>query len=373
MSTRIDFRQRTLIDQPAVDRFNRRMQDGGSDSRLGDEPYRFYGANNADVQVTDYVCASRDEVHGGVALKTLDFHVAGRDEVVAFYKYPVTEALVDRSFSLLPVVQQKEVLKRYPLTYGLGVGSRTAPVAQLMTRTGWELLETHFMFKVLDLRAFLVNARVLPTHKTLVRFAVDVLLALHLDVLFALWRRWTDRATTPSTVRTEHIDAWPEDVDELWESAKRCYAFVGKRTRSVLDVLFPREQKVFRKIVVRDRATLGLVGYAVYTATKLHDHKHFGNMRLGALVDVFAAPEDASRVLRAALAQVYANGVDLVVMNQMDRRWLEAARTCGMRSGPTNFFLFLAPRLKKRFADVRAASKRFFITRADGDGPIHLF
>jgi hypothetical protein len=372
MSTAVVFRPRTAQDQAAVERFNHRMVDGGSENQVSDTPYPFYGVNTDHVQVQTWVCAAADEVHGAVTLKTLRFHVSGADEVVAFYKYPVTEARVDKSYALLPVLQQKEVLKRFPLAYGLGVGSLEAPVAQLMIRTGWASLDTWFLFKVFRLNAFLKNIRILPRNP-LIRRAMRVARVLGIGRLYDLAMRLSELCSASSQVAIERVDRWPVEIDTLWETTKGAYSLVGERSRAVLDVLFPPEQAVFKKVVVRMPDSQRLLGYIVYTAEHLRDHKHFGNMRLGAIVDVFAAPEDACLVLQAALTQLRSERVDLTVLNHIDERWGKAAQVAGMRRGPSNFFLFLSPGLRARFADLQSDARRFFFTRADGDGPIHLF
>jgi len=111
-----------------------------------------------------------------------------------------------------------------------------------------------------------------------------------------------------------------------------------------------------------------VIGWAVPLDTAMRDDKHFGNLRLGSIVDALALPEDAPAVMAAAAGELEQRGVDLIVSNQCHKAWADALRRSGFLEGPSNFIFAAA----KKLAALSSAFDEFHINRGDGDGPIHL-
>jgi hypothetical protein len=167
------------------------------------------------------------------------------------------------------------------------------------------------------------------------------------------------------------FDEWGAWADEVWEAARDRYALIGERSRATLSALYPAGHPMMRKLRFTDCAGRPR-GWLVYSAAPLRGHKQFGDMRLGALIDMLAAPEDAVGVASIAVAAARAAGADVVVANHSAPAWDRAFGRAGMVSGPTNSFLFLAPGLRERLGELRESDELFF-TRGDGDGPVHLW
>src|SRR5260370_42324179 len=91
----------------------------------------------------------------------------------------------------------------------------------------------------------------------------------------------------------------------------------------------------------------GVIGWAVLLDTQMRDHKHFGDLRVGSIVDWLALPEQASGGVRAATRVLEVRGVDLIVSNQSHAAWCAALQSAGFLQGPSNF----------RFAASRELSK----------------
>jgi hypothetical protein len=106
--------------------------------------------------------------------------------------------------------------------------------------------------------------------------------------------------------------------------------------------------------------------------TQMSRHKHFGNMRVGSIVDCLAEPEMAGLVVRYATAFLERKGVDLIVSNQANSAWRKAFVAAGYLAGPSNFILALSPMLADRLEPLEAARRHIHMNRGDGDGPIHL-
>src|SRR5262249_55579009 len=130
-----------------------------------------------------------------------------------------------------------------------------------------------------------------------------------------------------------------------------------------LDALYPPDDARFLRVRTAE-------GWAVLLDTQMQDHKQFGDMRVGAIVDCLAPPSAAGAVVRAATSLLEQRGVDLVISNQLHTAWSRALMDAGFRQGPSNFLLALSPDFAA--AAGAAGDGEFHFNRGDGDGPIHL-
>ena len=106
--------------------------------------------------------------------------------------------------------------------------------------------------------------------------------------------------------------------------------------------------------------------------TKMSGHKHFGNMRLGSIVDCLARPDDAGCVIRCAADLLEPRGVDLIVTNQANSAWCDALSKHGFLKGPTNFVLGVSQDLFQKLQPFETVKSSIHMNRGDGDGPIHM-
>jgi hypothetical protein len=91
-------------------------------------------------------------------------------------------------------------------------------------------------------------------------------------------------------------------------------------------------------------------------------------MRVGSIVDCWAAPDDAMPVVQAATAALIENGVDLIVSNQSHRLWAGALGHAGFWSAPSNFIFAAGKTLSTLLQPFEQTQSRMHFTRADGDG-----
>jgi hypothetical protein len=104
--------------------------------------------------------------------------------------------------------------------------------------------------------------------------------------------------------------------------------------------------------------------------TQKQRDRHFGDLRLGSVVDVLARRADAPHVVWAARCFLKDRGVDLIVSNQSHAGWADALRTAGFLSGPSNFAFAASKALAEELGS--ATVRDVHLNRGDGDGPIHL-
>jgi hypothetical protein len=115
-----------------------------------------------------------------------------------------------------------------------------------------------------------------------------------------------------------------------------------------------------------------VVGWAVLCETRGRGHRHFGDLRVGTVLDCGARSGYAAAVARAAARRLDELGVDLVVTNQAHAAWIAAFRGAGFLAGPSNYVLALSPSLADAVRAQPGGAHRVHAARGDADGRIHL-
>jgi hypothetical protein len=216
-----------------------------------------------------------------------------------------------------------------------------------------------FHFKVLRPSRFLRNIRVVRT--TPIRRLV-------LDTAAITGAGWIGMKLTGHGKRVgpqahEIVRVFGSWADSIWEAAQGSYALIAGRDAATVEALYPASESRFLRIRAGG-------GWAVLLDTRMRQHKQFGDMRVGSIIDCLATPGQAAQVMRAAAGVLEERGVDLIVSNQLHRVWTSALLDSGFRKGPSNFLLALSPAMAALTGD--AADHDFHFNRGDGDGPIHL-
>jgi len=168
--------------------------------------------------------------------------------------------------------------------------------------------------------------------------------------------------------REKSFGSW---ADEIFREARDATSLIAVRSCEVLERLYPVDDQRFIRLRVGTGSDETL-GWAVVLCNPLRNHRHFGNLRLGSIVDGLARPGSEGRVIRAATDYLQSAGADLIVSNQSHHAWCRAMRQCGYFQGPSNFLFAASPDLVKRLEPYDEKLSRVHMTRGDGDGPIHL-
>jgi hypothetical protein len=372
----LDFRLGCARDAAKVEAFNRRMSAAGNPHRVSlEKPFTTIAQNEGSPIVQERVfCFEGDELRGGASARRMTFLVNGRPEEVAAWMEPVSEGIINPAFAMVAPRIEREMRRRYPLIFA--TGALDSGAGEMMYRAGWYTRPIPFHFAVLRAHPFLRNIAHLRRRRGL-KLLTDLAAASGLGAvglaLLGMVQRARGRYPRTDGLIVERVEGWGEWVDEVWERVRGQYALIGDRSSKALVSLYPAENEHLIRLRFSTADTKRLLGWAVVTASRVKDHKQFGNMVLGAIVDLLVAPEDACAVAGGTVAALRDANADLVVVNHSDRRWNEAFERVGMLPARTNHYLFLAPELKKRFSPIDECSERFFFTRGDGHGPIHLW
>ena len=287
------------------------------------------------------------------------------------FRLPISEGIVDRRYNLVGLRLLHDALRRQPLLLGLGLGGYEEAVSHLLRRSGWNMFEVPLFFRVVHPTSFLHNIEYCRGD-VLVRTMLDVLALTGVGPLVIKTVQTihtTDRASD-SEVTVEMVNKFEDWANELWTARRGEYGLCPFRDSETLRILYPRECGKFIRLKVMSGQQP--IGWAVVLDTQLHDHKQFGNMRLGSLVNGFAAPADAAQVIRCATELLEKRSVDLIVSNQSHAAWGKGLLALGFMRGRSNFLFASSPQLTRVLDANGVGGDEMHFNRGDGDGPIHL-
>ena len=298
-------------------------------------------------------------VRGGYILRRQSFSVGGETIHAAHYRLPISEGLIDRAYSTLGLRMVRDALAREPRLYAMGMGGWEKPLPQMLKRLKWQMSAVPFHFKVVHPARFLRNIRVLRT-SAIRRLALDAAAITGAGWLGMKALGMARRLPVQKVELASNFGAW---ADEVWGRSRGAYHVIGMRDARTVNELYPAGDTRFLSVRTAE-------GWALLLDTQMDDHKQFGGMRVGTIVDCLADPASASAVVRAAASVLEHRGVDLMVSNQSHAAWSHALLDAGFRTGPSNYLVALSPAFAKAAGSAEASE--FHFNRGDGDGPIHL-
>lgn len=309
----------------------------------------------------------RDEgiVRGAFILEHQDFWLGAEQASIAHLRLPLSEGLVNRKYVSLGMQIVREALRRQPRLFALGMGGRQNPLPRLLAAMKWQVWEVPFYFFVNRPARFLRGIRALRTNWWR-RAILDAAAFSGLGwVSSRLWNL-ARQTTAAANEKAESIERFSPWADDLWNECKRGYSFLAVRDSAALNVRYPDSSGRFHRRVFRRNGRPS--GWFVVLDTAMQEHKQFGNLRVGTIVDALAVPRDAAAVMQAAANFLRARDVDVILSNQMHPAWGDGLRAAAFRRAPSNFALAVSPGLKEFCGDGGG----IHMNRGDGDGPIHL-
>lgn len=357
--------------EAAVRSFNQRLREKGeTDWRFPESHRPQFPKANGRVPYQEYFLA----VHGGVVrggylLTHNVFALCGEEVPIACGpQFNLSEGLIDPAYAMVGVIQAQDALRRQAMMYALGMGGLKKPLTKLLVAMEWAAFPVPFHFRVLSSSRFFHNLMYLRKNRRK-SIAMDF---LHSSGLGSLGLRLAQARLrsieNPSSAIVEgSFSSW---ADELWEKCRFRYSLVGMRNSSTLNIFYPpQDSRFFRLRVSIDGHD---IGWAVVLDTQMRNHRQFGNLRVGSIVDCFGAPEHAVYVLNCATEFLQRRRVDIIVTNQASSDWCSALAANGYLKGPSNFVLALSPKLAHRLLPLKHHRGHIHMNRGDGDGPINL-
>ncbi len=355
----------------AVAEFNRRMRPAGVPFRVPETgtPEWLPKRDGRKIHQEIFLAVEDGCVRGAYTFKQQPFSFGGRILPVGACQMPISEGIIDKRYSLVGPKIVNDALRREPLSYGLGIGSRDAAVTRLLSAMGWRLTVIPFFFKVRHGFRFLRNIRYLRTTRFR-RWLFDLIAYSGLawasaGILDAALTRRSGAAL--SVEQAGDFSTW---ADELWWRCHARYSMIAIRDASVLNVLYPPTDARFIRLKILNGRRVA--GWSVVLDSVKSNDKYFGNMRVGSIVDCLALPEDASKVIEASVRALEERGVDLLISNQSHPAWGRGLKRAGFLEGPSNFYFITSRQLTGLLDEDDPAGAGIHLNRGDGDGPIHL-
>ena len=357
--------------EPLVKAFNQRLRAGGEQKWAFPESHvpRFPKLPGKNPYQELFLTCDRGEVRGGYLLTHSRFALQGRIVWIACGpQLNMSEALIDRAYGIAGALNVRDALQKQPLLYGLGLGGFQERQARLLAAMDWVMHPVPFFFKVLSPSRFFANIMHLRNRE---RNRVMLDLARYTGIGWAALRvaqfRPGSRNDGDEITSCGAFGPW---ADALWSKCKNRYSLIAARDSATLNTIYPCSDSRFLRLLVSSGGKH--VGWAVMLDTQMSGHKHFGNMRVGSIVDCLAEPEMAGVIVRCATSFLKQRNVDLIVSNQANSIWGKAFLAAGYLTGPSNFILALSPMLVSRLYPLQASREHIHMNRGDGDGPIHL-
>jgi len=357
----------------AIKDFNNRIKAGGLPYRLHEGPVlRWPKINNRKIYQEYFLAVENGSiVRGGYTLKYQEFVLNGRIVSVACLQNPLAEGVVSRAHNVIGIKLLVHAFQRQPLLFALGMGSYTESLPQLLKTMGWTLYSIPFYFKVNHPLRFLRNLTYFRT-TTLRKALADVLAVTGLGwaglkLIQGLLNKSGPRKNSVFTEAVGDFSAW---ADELWKVCQDSYSMIAVRDSAALNLLYPNNSGRFLRLKVLEKGEA--IGWAVVLDTSMSNHKQFGDLRVGSIVDCLALPEHAFKVIKSATRFLEKRGVDLIVSNQAHPAWCSALRASGFIHGPSNFIFAVSKKITEFLHPFDLHKTRIHLNRGDGDGPIHL-
>ena len=361
---------------PAVKRFNSRLAATGvsAEARLPEQPTSEWlpKLGNRRIYEEHFLLVEGDVVRGGYIFKHQDFSFHGEVRSIGALRWPISEGAINKAYAWVGMQMYRNALRVQPMLYSLGMGGYDAgPLPRMLEVMGWSMCSVPFYFKVNRPGRFLREIQVLRNNATK-RLIMDI--AARTGVgwlgLTVLQSARPGRAGVFPGLKAEEFRGFPTWADDLWNECKTRYVMTAVRDSETLNILYPASKTRFLPCKVTRGGAL--LGWAVLLDTAMRNHKQFGNMRVGSIVDCLALPENASAVIGVATRMLEERGVDLIVSNQLHKSWCAALRQAGFLRGPSNSLFAASKELGRFVQPFHDKVREIHMNRGDGDGPVRL-
>lgn len=364
----MEIRRYTEDLEVAVAAFNSRLREGG------DREYRFPERHITHVPnlrgqdnhyLEGFLLVDDSNVRGGYLLLHQKFAIRGEIQYIRNFQLPISEAIVNRNYSLVAIRMLRHALNQHSLLFSLGMGGVQGRLAKLLTAVGWQLEVVPFYFKILNASEFLANIKYLRADSGKC-FVLDLL--RYTGIGWAAPRVAQFRVRRRCLAVAHAVGRFETWADSIWDQCNQHYSLLAVRDSQTLNALYSEPRFLRFKISRADET----IGWVVMLDTRMSGHKHFGNMRVGSIVDCMARPEDAGCVIRCAADLLESRRVDLIVTNQASSAWCDALSKNGFLNGPSNFVLGISQDLFQKLRPFETVKNGIHMNRGDGDGPINL-
>jgi hypothetical protein len=352
----------------AVRGFNQRMTEGRADSDfLLPDALEMSGSAPGDpIQWTRYVVLDGEFVRGGLLAMEQPGWLNDQMTRALNFQSPLSEGIVNPKYSMVAMQMVKFMQKQADAVFMVGMGAIDRPLPKLLLAMGWTVRPVPFLFRVHRAGRFLSELQMLRT-SPLKRMAAQ---AGRVTGLGALALAIQQRPKTGTDGDIRQVAEWGDWADDIWMASRDTCSFAVARDRRTLASLYPAADPRFQILLVERSGQA--VGWSVCFNAPMVNHHHFGNLKVGSMLDCVAIPEARPTTAILTDQELAAQGADLVLVNHSHAGWTGAFREAGFLSGPSNYMLAMSKKLAEAVHSSPGGEAQVHITRGDGDGRIHL-
>ena len=365
-------RESNKNDSNSIRNFNKELEENGFNFRL---PVTFSKDLNADDFLFTrkfILIENKISVRAGYTLKSQWFKINNDLLKVGYYYNPITAGLFNKKYNICGVMLLHDAQKKNPNLFCLGMGGYSETLPKLLKGLNWNLQKIPFFFRVHNPYIFLKNIRFFKNTKFkffFINFLANTGLGwLCIKLLFFLTTLFHIRLKKKSNVVMKELEVFDQSLDTLWDIAKQHSEFIAVRNAKYLKILYSDKRFIKMKFFDQDQ----IIGWSVSLCTQLNDHKQFGNMKLGSIVDCLSLRGYESNIIKETSNMLKNKGADLIVSNQSHTFWMQAFKKNSFVGGPSNFIFASSVTLSKKLKNNKKFKDYMHLTRGDGDGPINL-
>ncbi len=309
-------------------------------------------------------------VRGGYILKYQRFSLYKKNITSVVFQLPLSEGLINKKYNDVSLMIFKDAFSRSDKLFAVGLGGLDKNFPKILRAFGWQLELIPFYFKVNNVKNFIQNISYLED-KTILNGIVK--LGYFSGLLFSfiklnqIFRDGFD-SKLYSYKRFERFEDW---ADSIWKNSKTKYTLLADRSAKYLNAIYPDNDKTLinLKIIFKKK----IIGWCVLKKTRVSNHKQFGNMFLGSIVDCLCLDGYEKIIISCANDYLMKNNVDLIVTNQSSKSFCASLQKNGFIKGPSNFVLALSKYFHKNISgELKQNMNSFHFNRGDSDGRINL-
>ena len=191
---------------------------------------------------------------------------------------------------------------------------------------------------------------------------------LFIKFIFQVVSLFNFRLKKENQLIVKEMDVFDQELDLVWEKSKQYNSFAALRNCEYLKTLYSNKRFIKLQFVENNK----IVGWSISLSSKLADHKYFGNMKLGSIIDCLSLKGYEASIVRLTSKMLENKEVDLIVSNQSHIFWKNAFKVNSFINGPSNYVFASSRVLSDKLLNGKKLKDYMHLTRADGDGPINL-
>ncbi len=344
-------------DIPAVARFNQRLREGGRGEeqitlRIGLPGEARYRSAGFPVYRQMMIAEDGREVRAAVLLYHNNVFIHGRKRDFCWLDMPISEGIIDRRYSLAIVQLLKAVSRYEPFLMSTGAGPEDKDSFRLLSKLDWKHHAVPFFFYPVKVTKVLLGMSYFKKHAKL---RYGALLGAYsgagaaMSGLLALRRRIAGSLSGYEYSVEEAFDDW---ADRIFEDYLPDYGVAMRSDATTLNILHPPDKPGLTRLRARRKGAKRDAGWILVASKQMKNNHHFGDLKVGTLVDGFGRVADAPALVAAGVDHLVETGVDIIVANFSHAAWVEACRHSGMFAGPDNYYHFVSPGGSPLFEDA---------------------